>query len=183
MKWSKMPRCTAGVMLTATDTIASPRAECLQVNGPEQSHSCRALCLPMPCHQGASTLQAQAQLHVCGIPSRPQLCQGLHLVISFPCLGWLLTVPKHQKKAASKAKPHQQNPEQSQQPQTQGPAPDFSLVAPQMLPTVRQVPFQVTQEKFKGEAPEAGGSSCQGSSLVRSPGLSCFLFPMSRSSL
>lgn len=37
-------------MLTATDTIASPRAERFQVSGPGQSHSCRALCLPMPCH-------------------------------------------------------------------------------------------------------------------------------------
>lgn len=141
LKWSKMPRCTAGVILTATDTIASPRAECLQVNGPGQSHSCRALCLPMPCHQGASRPQAQVQLQVCGIPSQPQLCQGLHLVISFPCLGWLLTVPKQQKKAASKAKPHRQNPGHSQQHRTQGPASDFSPVAPQTLPPVRQAPF------------------------------------------
>lgn len=44
-------------------------------------------------------------------------------------------------------------------------------------------PLRTTQEKFKGEAPEAEGSSHQSSSLVEGPGLSCFLFPMSRSSL
>lgn len=43
-------------------------------------------------------------------------------------------------------------------------------------------PFQRTQ-KFREEAPQAGGSSHQSSSLVKSPGLSCFLFPTSRSSL
>lgn len=45
-------------------------------------------------------------------------------------------------------------------------------------------PFQTAQEKFKGgKAPEPEGSSHQSSSLVKSRGLSCFLFPMSRSSL
>lgn len=92
-------------------------------------------------------------------------------------------MPKQQKKAASKAKPHWQNPGQSLRHQTQGPAPDCSPGASQMLRTVRQAPFPTTQEKFKGEAPETEGSSHQSSSLTKSPGLSCFLFPMSRSSL
>lgn len=119
LKWSERPRCTAGVGLTATDTIASPRAEFLlgQWSKAElllQSPvpACTLAC-PVPPRRGASRPQARAQLQVCGIPSWPQLCQGLHLVILFPCLGWLFTVPKQQKKAASKAKPHRQNPGQS----------------------------------------------------------------------
>lgn len=48
-------------------------------------------------------------------------------------------------------------------------------------------PFQITQENFKGKvllgAPEAGGSSRHSSSPPKSPRLSCFPFPTSRSSL
>lgn len=142
------------------------------VRGPGQSYSQRVPCLPW----------ARAQLQACSIPSRPQLCQGLHLVILFPCLGWLFTVPKQQKKAASKAKPPQQNLGQTLQHQMHGPAPVLLTISP-----TDAANFQITQENFKGKAlpgaPEAGSSSCHSSSPCKEPGLSCFLFPMSRSSL
>lgn len=44
-------------------------------------------------------------------------------------------------------------------------------------------PFQQLRRKSKGKLLQTEGSSHQSSSLIKSPGLSCFLFPMSRSSL
>lgn len=50
-----------------------------------------------------------------------------------------------------------------------------------------ECPFQITQENFKGKVlpggPETGGSSRHSSSPLKSPVLSCFLFPTSKSSL
>lgn len=97
-----------------------------------------------------------------GIPSRLQLCQGLHLVILFLSLGWLLTVPKQQKKAASKAKPRWKTQGRAHNTKHIGQHLCCSPSAPQTLPTVK-CPFQIAQENFKGKvllgAPEAGGSS------------------------
>lgn len=185
MKWSEMPRCIAGVMLTATDTIASPRAECLQVSGPGQSHSCRALCLPMPCH--AMRERADPRLEhssrCVAFPPGHSSARGCIWSFHFRVWGGYSQCPNSRKR---------QHQKQSPVGKTQGRASDTEH-REQHLTSHRwphrrcqplgKRPFQITRDKFKREAPEAGGSSHQSSSLVKSPGLSCFLFPVSRSSL
>lgn len=185
MKWSEMPHCTAGVMLTATDTIASPRAERFQVSGPGQSHSCRALCLPMPCHAIRERADTKLKHSSTCVAFSPGHRSARDCIWSFHFCVW----GRYSQCPNSRKRQHQK---QSPTGKTQGRASDTKhrdrhLTSHRWPHRCCQLsgkcPFQTTQEKFKGEAPETEGSSHQSSSLVKSPRLSCFLFPMSRSSL
>lgn len=170
LKWSKTPCCAAGVTLTATDTIASPRAEFLlgqwsRAVTPAEPCACVYTGLPVPPPRGPSRPRAPAQLQACGIPSRPQLCQGL---VAFGHFISVFGLVIHSAQTAEK----RQHQKQSPIVKTQGRANDTehrdqhlccSPSAPQMLPTVSRAPFPNNSGEFQREgsswgAPEAGGS-------------------------
>lgn len=171
-------------MLTATDTIASPRAERFQVSGPGQSHSCRALCLPMPCHAMRERADPRLKHSSTCVAFPLGHSSARDCIWSFHFCVW----GRYSQYPNSRKRQHQK---QSPIGKTQGRASDTKHRDRHLTahpgPHRRRQPqasaLSNNSEKFKGEAPEPEGSSHQSSSLAKSPGLSCFLLPMSRSSL
>lgn len=162
LKWSKRPRCTAGVTLTATNTIASPQADFLfgqwsraELLSQSSMPACLSAC--RPAH--ATPVERKQNLGLSigpgsGIPSQLQLCQGLHLVILFLSLGWLFTVPKQQKKAASKAKPCQKTQGKAHDTKHR-PAPVLLTISPTDTAN-HQVPFPKSSGEFQREGSPKG---------------------------
>lgn len=171
--------CRAGVALTATDTIASPQFEFLlgQWSKVEfYSHTA-----PVPaCTQALGPSTAPGVLHSLPATALPGVAFG-HFISVF---GLVI----HSAQTAEK----RQHQKQSPISKTQGRASVSEHRPAPVLLTISATdaadrPFQTTQENSEGKAPlkapEAGGSSRHSSSPMKSPVLSYFLFPTSRSSL
>lgn len=195
MKWSKTPRCAAGVTLTATDTIASPRAEFLlgqwsRAVTPAEPRACLYTGLPVPPPRGASRPGLQHSSKRAAFPPGRSSARGwLHLVILFLCLGWLFTVPKQQKKGSIKSKAPSSKPRAELAPPNTGTSTCAAHHQPhRRCRLVVERPFQITQENFKGKGLPGGllrqeAPHTTAPAPPKSPVLSSFLFPTSRSSL
>lgn len=162
LKWSERPRCTAGVGLTATDTIASPRAEFLlgQWSKAElllQSPvpACTRACPRHPVGEQAGP-RLEHNSRSAAFPPGRSSARGCIWSFYFRVRVGYSQCPNSRKR---------QHQKQSPIGKTQGRASDTertdqhlrcSPSAPQTLPTISRVPFPHNPGEFQREGSPGG---------------------------